>query len=941
MELAVDPAPRAPAPPAVDPEQGAPKPAAVDGAAAEAEFLWEQRKYVLLQATLAATVTYAAGLSPPGGFWPDNVKGLLAGDPVLRVTYPRRYQAFFYCNATAFVASLVTVNLLLVRSLSHRRRWLRALQAAMVLDQFGLMAAYAAGSCRDTAMSAYVFVLVALVAAYVTAHVLFFRLRPPPLAAAGHADADADADADAAAGAAAGVDNAAAATPGTGRKDSVDRARKHLLIFATLAATVTYSAGLSTPGGFWPGSSEDGEHLAGDPLLRLHHPDRFMVFFYSNTTAFVSSLVVIMLLMSSTLSRHGLRSSALWVCAGAAMAGLMGAFASGSCRSVKTSIFVVSLVAAVLFYIGIQILVFLCEPVKILIHDFQEALESYLQFRRLGEQIHQHQQQQSRVAFEHGGDGDTAAYQILRKSRMYLLLLGILAASVTYQAGLNPPGGFWQGDAADGIHHYLAGDPILHITYPRRYLVFFYCNATAFVASLVILILLLSNIFSTHGIKYCALQVAMILDLFGLVGAYAAGSCRQASKSVYVAVIVVPVFLYVGIHVVVFMVKSFPACAAWREDTRAAMERRAPEWLKEVFERHPEGDEAMERKLEKRRKLLLLLAILAASLTYQAGMSPPGGFWQENESGHVVGNPTLSDNYRRRYLAFFYCNATAFVASLAIIMLLVNRNLSARGIRCYALRVCVILDLFGLMGAFAAGSCRKVSTSVYVIALILAVLLCVALQVAFALSETARGLVKKLMSMIGELELEDDANAGYVLPSTAGEKAPRGLWDDKLPKYLLLLAALAAAVTYQAAMSPPGGLWGDGGHGGGHVAGDPVLASVHPHRYKAFFYCNATSFMASLVVTVLLLIRKVSDTPPALLALHAAMILDLLGLMGAYAAGSCRRQKTSAYILALVVGVSAYITVLVFLSVGVARWLRSVMDKLVERLTWCFFPHDL
>uniref|UniRef100_A0ACD5Y507 Uncharacterized protein n=1 Tax=Avena sativa TaxID=4498 RepID=A0ACD5Y507_AVESA len=898
---AADPLPPVPA---VSPRLGfAVQSAATRLAPAEVDFLWELRKYVLLLATLAASVTYSAGLSPPGGFWPDNLDGgaLLAGDPVLRVTYPRRYKAFFYCNATAFVASLVIVNLLLVRSLCHRRRWLRALQAAMMLDQFGLMGAYAAGSCREEAMSAYVFVLVALVASYVSAHVLVFVLFAAQSARGGHMD-----------------------TPDR----SVERARKYLLIFATLAATITYQAGLSTPGGFWPGSQAD-DHLAGDLLLRFHHPSRFMVFFYSNTTAFVASLVVVMLLMSNTVTRHGFQSYALWVCTAAAMVGLMGAFASGSCRSIKTSIYVVALVAAVLFYIVLQALVFLCEPVKNLIHDLQIALESYLQFDRLEQQTDEHQQSR---ASEHG-NGD--AYQILRKSRMYLLLLGILAASVTYQAGLNPPGGFWQHDAADGRHHYLTGDPILHITYPRRYLVFFYCNATAFIASLVILILLLSNIFSTQGIKYCALQIAMILDLFGLIGAYAAGSCRQVSKSVYVSLLVLPVFLYVGIHVVVFMLQLFPDWAAWRQALRGKMKQCAPGWLKEVVEHTEEGEE--EHTLEKRRKLLLLLAILAAGLTYQAGMSPPGGFWQESKSGHhVAGDPVLNDNYPRRYLAFFYCNATAFVASLAVIMLLVNRKLSTTGIRCHALRVCVILDLVGLLGAFAAGSSRRVSTSMYVLILIFAVLLCIALQVALVLSDTARGLADRFMLMIGAVEegAGDGAGSGAGgLPTTAaGARQSRDLWDEKLPKYLLLLAALAAAVTYQAAMSPPGGLWSNG---------DPVLASTYPRRYRAFFYCNATSFMASLVVTVLLLIERVSNTPTALLALHAAMILDLFGLMGAYAAGSCRKVRTSAYIFALVVGVSLYIAVLVVVSIGVARWLRNVIDDLAERVAQCFSLHDL
>nr|CAB3463034.1 unnamed protein product [Digitaria exilis] len=787
-----------------------------------AYFLWELRKYVLLQATLAASVTYSAGLSPPGGFWSDNDGGArLAGDPVLEVTYPRRYHVFFYFNAIAFVASIITVNLLLVHSLSRRRFWLRALQAAMILNQLGLMGAYAAGSCRDLAMSAYVIALVALVSSYVCAHVLLFAL-----CALRRRQHDAGE-----------IENVT-----LHQEEAVERSRKYLLSFATLVATVTYQAGLSTPGGFLSDSQDGGEHLAGDPMLGGgHHAERFMGFFYFNTTAFVASLVVIMLLMSRTVTRHGLRSCALWVCTGAALIGLTGAFAVGSSRSVKTSVYVVALVAAVLLYIGLQSLVFFCKPVENWVLNVQETLQKCLKLDQTDEPQDNHQQ----VRALHAPDQEIVdADQLLQKSRMYLLLLGILAASVTYQAGLNPPGGFWQADAADGLHHYLASDPILHITYPRRYLAFFYCNATAFVASLIILILLLSNVFSTQGIKYCALQIAMILDLLGLIGAYAAGSCRQVSKSVYISVIVIPVFLYVGIHVLVFMLEVFPNHATWREMLKEKLEQSTPEWLnKKLFELPAEEeDEDLKWKLEKSRKLLLLLAILAAGLTYQAGMSPPGGFWQENKTGHVVGNPVLYDNYPRRYLAFFYCNATAFVASLAIIMLLVNRKLSARGIQSHALRVCVILDLIGLMGAFAAGSSRKVSTSIYVFTLVFAVLLCIALQVVLVISESVQNLLQRILSLFGVLKEE----SSDILPHTATIGRVRDLWGEKLPKYLLLLAALAAAVTYAAAMNPPGGLWDDGQTG--HIAGDPVLRSRYPRRYKAFFYCNATSFMASLVI---------------------------------------------------------------------------------------------
>ncbi|OEL36339.1 hypothetical protein BAE44_0002643 [Dichanthelium oligosanthes] len=40
-------------------------------------------------------------------------------------------------------------------------------------------------------------------------------------------------------------------------------------------------------------------------------------------------------------------------------------------------------------------------------------------------------------------DGDNTTDEHLKKSHTYLLLLAIIAVSLTYQSGLNPPGGFW------------------------------------------------------------------------------------------------------------------------------------------------------------------------------------------------------------------------------------------------------------------------------------------------------------------------------------------------------------------------------------------------------------------------------------------------------------------------------------------------------------------
>ncbi|KAG2558904.1 hypothetical protein PVAP13_8NG330000 [Panicum virgatum] len=216
----------------------------------------------------------------------------------------------------------------------------------------------------------------------------------------------------------------------------------------------------------------------------------------------------------------------------------------------------------------------------------------------------------------------------------------------------------------------------------------------------------------------------------------------------------------------------------------------------------------------------------------------------------------------------------------------------------YLLLAVMLVDALGLVGAYAGGGSHDRFTTVCAAVLLSGVAL---YGVGAFLTYFARH--------PPDLRLRCRRRGAAEVPQR--RPPPAGKLGKK-HEILLVLAIFAATNAYVAGLNPPGGFWRLEGH---RAAGDPVLQGAHPRRYRAFFFFNTTAFAASLLAITLIMDYEKLDLDegkieqqPRVVALYGLIVTELLGLGGAYAAGSCRDRKHSAQVLLLLLPVVAWIS---------------------------------
>ncbi|XP_017977076.1 PREDICTED: uncharacterized protein LOC18614508 [Theobroma cacao] len=95
------------------------------------------------------------------------------------------------------------------------------------------------------------------------------------------------------------------------------------------------------------------------------------------------------------------------------------------------------------------------------------------------------------------------------------------------------------------------------------------------------------------------------------------------------------------------------------------------DWCRYFQYKEGANEEDRDKNRADARNALLVVATLIAAVTFQAGVNPPGGVWQETKNGHKAGIAICSSD-SDAYYVFLTSNTLAFSAAVLLIMSLTH-----------------------------------------------------------------------------------------------------------------------------------------------------------------------------------------------------------------------------------------------------------------------------